>query len=226
MTIQETVDQRDPAAVRRAIRALQPGESLCLDVPLTVEEFYELVDEDSGVELIHGVITMPSPATDPHEDLFVWLLQVLAAYVQTRQLGRIRSPRTAMRVGPRAVREPDLLFVSNANLHRLQRLELAGPADFIVEIVDSTAARREAVAKQSQYEELGVPELWVVDLPHQELRQFWLEGGQYRRAPVDPEGEVEAHALPGFRLQVAWLFQGPDFPNGREVVDGLLNRAR
>jgi Uma2 family endonuclease len=208
--------------IQEAFRSLQPGETLALEEPLTVEEFYDLVEEDDAVELIDGVIYMPSPVTDNHEALFAWLFTVLNQYVEQRKLGAVRGSRAAVRIGPRTAREPDLMFIRAEHRERIRRLEVDGPADFIIEIVDSNRSRREAVVKQAQYEARGVPELWVIDLPKAELRHFLLEEGRFRRVAVDPKGEVAAKQVPGFRLKAAWLFQGPDFPSTLEVVTELL----
>lgn len=220
----EPIHEAMDGTLEVALRRLRPGESLCLDVPITVEQFFDLVDEDSNVELINGVIYMRSPVTDAHEELFGWLIKVLGQYVEMRGLGRVRGSRTAMRISPSSAREPDLMFVSTASLPRLKRLEVDGPADFIIEIVDSARARREAIVKQAQYEALGVPELWVVDLPRRELRRFVLERRRYSRLPTAPGDEVEPRSVPGFRLRSSWLFQGPDFPPSLEVVTRLLGR--
>src|SRR5438128_111365 len=141
MVVLDCVEAYEDEAIRKAIRRLKPGESLFLDAPVTVDEFYDLVDEDSNVELINGVITMPSPPSDPHEDLAGWLLSVLRPYVQERRLGIVRGSRTEMRVSSTSARQPDLLFVSAAHASRVKRLEVDGPADFIIEIVDSAKAR-------------------------------------------------------------------------------------
>lgn len=222
MVVLDRVDALDDETVRDAIRRLKPGERLFLDTPITVDEFYELIDEDCDAELILGVITMPTPPSDPHEDLVGWLLVVLRAYLKRKQLGIVRGSRTAMRISSTSAREPDLLFVSNAHRSWVKRLELDGPADFIIEVVDSAKARHEAVMKQAQYEELGVPELWIVDLPRKELRQLVWSRGRYQHMAVDVQGEVESRQVPGFHLKVAWLFQGPDMPDILEVVHGLL----
>jgi Uma2 family endonuclease len=222
MLVQEKPSEQDAAGLRRRVAALKPGESFCPDIPLTLEEYFELVDEDSSLELIHGTVFMPTPPSDPHEALFGWLFVVLAQFVELRQLGVVRGSRTGVRTGTRSFRVPDILFLGTAHLDRLQRHELTGAPDFIIEIVDSDASRREAVVKQAQYEEAGAGELWIIDLPRRELRHFVLEQGRYQRVTVDPDGEAATRTIPGFRLQVAWLFAGPSFPNSLEVVHNLL----
>ncbi|MBI3909439.1 MAG: Uma2 family endonuclease [Armatimonadetes bacterium] len=211
--------------LREEIRHLRPSRALWLDRLLTVDEYYQLVDEDSNVELVDGVIIMPSPTTIPHEELFGWLHRVLGSYTEVRQIGRVYGSRTAVRIGLRTAREPDVLFVRHEHMDRLREQEIVGPPDLVIEIVDSIRARREALVDQAQYEELGVPELWMIDLPRRALRVFDLGSeGLYIERGVDPEGEAEVRAMPGLRLQVAWLWQGPDFPPAFSVVQELLGR--
>jgi Uma2 family endonuclease len=78
------------------------------------------------------------------------------------------------------------------------------------------------VRKQAQYQDAGVAEIWIIDLPRKELRHFVRREEGYARLSVDPEGEVRAETVDGFRLRVASLFEGPDFPSSLEVVIGLL----
>jgi Uma2 family endonuclease len=222
MAIHPPPDLADVKAIRAAVRALRPGESFRLDRPITVDEFYDLTEDESHAELSDGVIVVPSPPTLAHEELFDWFHKVTSLYVEERRLGRVYGSRTSVRLSEITARQPDIAFVSTAHLDRLQRLEIAGAADFVVEIVDSARARRDAQRKQSQYEAAGVEELWIIDLPRRELHQFLLVDGRYRELPVDRAGQVGARRIAGFRLTVAWLFQGPDFPRSLEVVTNLL----
>lgn len=212
--------------MRAAVAALAPGESFFLDAPITVEEYFELVDEDSATELIDGVVYMPTPPTEFHESLFIWLVKVLGQYVEVKGLGVVFGSRTGVRIGPTTFRVPDLLFVSREHLDRISTVGMTEAPDLVVEIVDSPKSRREAVEKQAKYQQIGVPELWVIDLPRREVRQFILAEGEYQRQPVEPEGEIDASVIPGFHLATAWLFQGPAFPNSFEVVHALLSEAR
>jgi Uma2 family endonuclease len=208
--------------VRAAVRAMQPGDAYSLGRPITVEEFCAWLDEEPRVELVQGVIQMAPPPSDPHEQLDLWLIKVIGAYVEERKLGEIRGSRSGVRIGGASVREPDLSFFSTASLDRLHPSGIHGRPDLVIEIVDSAASRRNAVVKQTQYEQLGVPELWVVDLGWKELRHLVLEEGRYVPQAAGPAGELEARTIPGLRLRTAWLFSGPDFPSSLKIVRELL----
>lgn len=208
--------------VGAAIRALRPGQSLCLDTPLTVDEFYDLLDGEGRFELVNGVVYRSVDVTIAREDFFGWLLVVMRVYVETKRLGRVFGSRTGVRINRTSARMPDLAYISSGHLDRLDRLEIAGAADLAVEIVDSAKSRREAVEKQAQYEQLGVPELWVIDLQRRRFAQFVLKDGAYEEVPPSGDGEVQATVIPGLHLQIAWFFQGPNFPHSLEVVQSLL----
>src|SRR5262249_33476525 len=87
MAVQERIDIDARDAGRAALPTLEPGGGFCLDEPITVEQFYDLIDEDSNLELVNGVITMAPPPSDPHQYLFGWLHAILRGFVEERQLG-------------------------------------------------------------------------------------------------------------------------------------------
>lgn len=72
---------------------LAPGSLLCSEEPFTIDEFCELIDEDTDAELVEGVVTMKSPVSYPHETLFGFLHRVLGTYVEERRLGEVLTQK-------------------------------------------------------------------------------------------------------------------------------------
>src|SRR5262245_40501672 len=210
--------------IRKALETVRPGGTLALDTPITVDQFHRILDGTNTFELVNGVIYRPVDVTIKHETAFGWLFMVVGQYVGQRKLGKVFGSRTKMRISQTSAREPDLVFVSSDKLGLLTTLDIAGAADFAIEIVESTKSRRGAVVKQAQYQDAGLPELWILDIARSQLRRFILEAGSYVELPVDPDGEIEPRAIPGLRLKVNWLFQAPDSPSSFEVVKALLGQ--
>lgn len=79
-------------------------------------------------------------------------------------------------------REPDLLFVAQEHLDRLQETYLDGPANLVVEVVSPESLARDRGAKFVEYEAGGVPEYWLLD-PLRRWAEFYClgEDGRYRR---------------------------------------------
>jgi Uma2 family endonuclease len=181
--------------LREAIEALKPGDVFSIDRPITVDEFCEYVSDECHAELVDGVIQILTPPNDAHEALFVWLITVLGIYIEVRGLGQLRGGRSTVQISRTSARQPDLLFFRKDRLDQMSATGLHGTPDLVIEIVDSARARREAVRKQSRYEEIGVAELLVVDLPRRELRHFVLEDGELRPVDVDPAGELVSRTV-------------------------------
>ncbi len=208
--------------LRRRIEALRPGDVFSIDRPITVEEFCEYVSDEGQAELVNGVIYIMSPPTDLHEDVSGWLLTLLRQYTEVRKLGVVRGGRSGVLIHGTSLREPDLLFFRRSRLDLMTERGVHGAPDLAIEIVDSARARRDAVQKQVEYEQIGVQEYWVIDLPRREVRQCLLEEGRYDLQRLGPGEQLTARTVEGFHLQVEWLFQRPSFPLSLDVVNGLL----
>ena len=180
---------------------------------LTFEEFLQWAHtqtDDSRAELVEGTVEFMSPVSAEHQNLGAFLLAILFALADSRQLGRVFYESFVMQAGPRAGREPDILFVAASNLHRLRANYLEGPADLVIEIVSPESRTRDRVTKLAEYERLGVPEYWVLDQAQREALFYQLgEDGAYRFAAPDAQGIYHSPAMPGLWIDVSWLWQSP-----------------
>jgi len=133
-----------------ATRPAPPGK-------ITYEEFLDWADEDMFAEWVDGEVVWISPITEEHDSLIAFLHPLLRIVVEVRGLGRVFSDPFQMKTGPDLPgRAPDLMFVAPANLGRLRRTCLEGPADLVVEIVSPESRQRDSVEKLGEYEQGGV----------------------------------------------------------------------
>jgi Uma2 family endonuclease len=224
MALLERVVVRE-AKPLRSVAEIPPGSRYVPERPLTVDEFYALIDERSPAELDDGAIVMPSPVSIHHEDCFTFLLSLLRLYVTERQAGIVVGSRFKARLGPRTAREPDILFVSTGRMELVGELEVSGAPDLVVEIINSDKARSEALAKAPQYEQAGVAELWLIDLPRKQVSQRLLGAGLYEETLLGAEDTLEAQTVPGFRIAVSLLLSPagkypPELPILQELLRG------
>lgn len=178
---------------------------------MTYEAFLAWLDEDTCAEWVDGAVMMVSPASKRHQDVVGFLYKLLDLYAKSRGLGDVVQAPFQMKTGPELPgREPDLLFVATAHLGRLQETYLDGPADLAVEIVSPESAGRDRGDKFYEYEAGGVAEYWLID-PQRQRAEFYQLGADGRYVAVAPEAEGIYHAtvMPGFWLQVDWLWQEP-----------------
>jgi Uma2 family endonuclease len=182
--------------------------------PLTLEEFYDLVDEDTNAELVDGVIVMNSPASTPHETLLDFLHRLVGMYVEQEGLGQVLGSRSVIRITGHKGREPDLLFLRADHLDLLHRQEIVGPPDLVVEIISPDDTSTDIVTQQAEYEDLGVQEYWQIDQPRQVLTLFVRdEEGRFVAVEPDTAGRVHSSSVRGFWLRPEWLWREPgQFP--------------
>jgi Uma2 family endonuclease len=166
---------------------------------------------DVHAEWINGEVIVFMTASDRHQDLVRWLISVLSLFIETYDLGWLRPAPFNMRL-PQLDRgrEPDILFVAKERLDIVQATHLAGPADLVIEIVSPESIGRDRGSKFVEYEAAGIPEYWLID-PEREQAEFYklIETGRYHLASLDEHGAFHSSVLPGFWLQVDWLWQSP-----------------
>jgi len=207
ITVQELVrrSKKEPALQQRLVVLLAEPQRR----RMTYEEFLAWADEDTLAEWVDGEIVMTSPASRQHQAIGSFLEKVMGIYVEHQDLGMVLRAPFQMRLA-HSGREPDLIFVATANLHRLQATHLDGPADLVVEIVSPESVGRDRGDKFYEYETGGVREYWLLD-PDRRWAEFYRLGEDplYQVAFSGREGVYRSEALSGFWLRVEWLWQPP-----------------
>jgi Uma2 family endonuclease len=176
---------------------------------LTFEEFLATLDEDTWAEWVDGGVTMLSPASDRHQNIADFLITILRLYVESHELGWVRSAPFLMRLPEvPSGREPDILFVRTERMSLVQPTYLDGPADLVIEIVSPESISRDRGDKFIEYEAAGVMEYWLLD-PERRQAEFYRlgEDGRYHFALPDAAGVYRSEALTGFWLRPDWLWQ-------------------
>lgn len=167
--------------------------------------------EGESAEWVNGEARPMSPVTSEHDDISGFLYAIMREYVQRQGVGRVLHDKFQMKTAPNLPgREPDVMFVSSARLPELHRTWLEGPADLVIEVVSDESVERDRMTKFAEYEQGGVPEYWLLD-PVAKTVDFYARGadGRYHAAAPDAAGVYESTALPGFRLDTAWLWAEP-----------------
>ena len=169
------------------------------------EEFYAL-GEDSDWEYLDGRLVM-SPASQRHERLFRFLLMLLGNYLEKRGGAEVFGSRYPMRLDERWSPEPDLFVVRDERRHLLRPQFLEGPADLVIEIISEADPRFELREKLPRYRQAGIPEIWLIDPLARELSAWRRDpGGAYTESRL-AAGRLESQVVPGFWLEVGWLWQ-------------------
>lgn len=171
---------------------------------------------------------MTSPASARHQDIGVFLTNVLAEHARTYNLGRVLLAPFQMRL-PASGREPDVLFVAREHLDRVLWTRVEGPADLVVEIVSPESRVRDRGEKFYEYQEGGVGEYWLIDPDTQRVDFYQRDlNGVYQPVSPDADGVYHSHVMAGLWVRVDWLWQEP-LPDVNQVmleIDGAAYAQR
>ncbi|MCS6841107.1 MAG: Uma2 family endonuclease [Roseiflexus sp.] len=196
--------------------AVDPSAATQHPAPLRMTYAEWLAWDHAGLsEWVNGEVIIHMPTTEEHQRVVDFLSQLLGLFVRAPRLGIVRGAPFAMRALPDGPgREPDLFFLAEEHKERLTRHELAGPADLVIEVISDDSVALDRDEKFYEYQAAGVREYWIIDPRPGRLRaDFYVldARGRYRAVPPDDNNIYRSTVLPGFWLDVEWLWR-PD-PN-------------
>jgi Uma2 family endonuclease len=194
------------------------------DAPLSVSDYLRLCREDDEYELLDGVLVRRMAAQLPHEWLFQWMLRLVGGYAEARGLGVVLGSRTPVQITPYRVRLPDLLFVRTERMPILNPQAILEPPDWVMEIRSAGERASDWVRLESDYRTIGVPEIWMVDLPRQRVRALRLHAGDYTVQEASA-GLLQSEAIAGFAVRLEDLFAEVR-PKVSDLLQDLLEGTR
>jgi len=174
----------------------------------TFHRLYAECEEYERVELIEGVVYMPSPEKIPgHARETNLILRWLNAYVEANP----GLPLEAVGGGSILLdnrNEP----IPDAMLYRLTpgRFDdgyLAEPPELIAEVAYSSASR-DLHQKKRAYERNGVREYLVWRTRPGSIDWFVLRDGSFVEMAPGPDGMLESEAFPGLRMDLDAFLRG------------------
>lgn len=165
------------------------------------EAEYLALNTNHLVELSGGCLEFLPMPTHAHQMVLAYLYELLKAFVAANAPGVVCFSALPVRLGPGHYREPDLLYMREANRHRI-RAYWDG-ADLVMEVVSPSRPEHDRETKRVEYAQAGIPEYWIVDIVIGRIQVLVLDGQAYRLHGDFGPGELATSAtLPGFSVSV------------------------
>jgi Uma2 family endonuclease len=194
---------------------------------VTFDEFVAKYPDNRGqrYELYDGVVVeMPQPTGD-HEEIVVFLSTKITLEYSRLSL-TYGIPKTVL-VKPlenESAYSPDLLLLNITNLvneplwKKASTVTQAASIPLVIEVV-STNWRDDYLKKYADYEEMGIPEYWIVDYAALGGREFigkpkqptilvcCLEEGEYRVSKFRANDRIQSPTFPQLNLTAEQIFR-------------------
>jgi Uma2 family endonuclease len=171
------------------------------------DEYLRLTDHTNRlVELVDGRIEeLPMP-TEEHQEIILFLVNFLRAFVRPAKLGKAIQAGLRVRLAKAQFREPDVVFILQANFARAGN-RYWDFADLVMEVVSEDDPNRDYIVKRRVYAAAGISEYWIVDSRTQTILVLKLEGDQYvTHCQTAGTGLANSALLPGFAVETADVF--------------------
>lgn len=197
---------------------------------LTRDEFlrrWEEMPDLKRAELIDGVVYMPSPVSDFHDEYHSRTSCWLGSYAVLSPSCRYGITGTWL-MSPDSAPQPDLTLrirPERGGQSRLEGVYAAGAPELAVEMSHTTAAKDKGV-KLRLYERSGVREYVTVTPDRQQIVWRELDGGRYVEIVPDEDGLYRSRVFPGLWLDPAALWAGDLAGLAAAVQNGVAKLMR
>jgi Uma2 family endonuclease len=167
----------------------------------TERDYFGLPDTNRFVELSEGKLTILDMPTDSHQKASLKLLREIDSFVEDNALGEVRYAPLPVRLWHGKVREPDIVFMSDAHRDRISEDYWEVP-DLAVEVISRSTEQVDRTEKFAEYAQAGIAEYWMVDTAERTIEVYVLERG-YKLLGKWGVGEIaRSKVLAGFAVPV------------------------
>lgn len=158
--------------------------------PRTILEVYQNLPEGTLAQLINNQIYMSPAPTTTHQIILGRIFYQLYDFVEKSNNGRVIMAPVDVYLNRRNVYQPDIIFIANENLHKLQEDGFHGAPDSIIEILSPGTWRFDKEDKKYEYERCGVTEYWMVDPTDKTTEGFYPENAEFSPLPSE-KGKID-----------------------------------
>lgn len=162
--------------------------------PRTMLEAFKSFPEGTLVQLINNQIVIAAAPLDIHQLVLGDIFVELTMYVKGNKLGQTRVAPYDVFLSSKNVFQPDICFIANENLHKIEKEGLHGAPDLVIELLSPSTSKYDLDEKKDVYERYGVKEYFIIEPATKSVDQYWLVNGEYTKHPAS-SGNINSKLL-------------------------------
>src|SRR3712207_5649524 len=124
-------------------------------VLLTYEDYAQIPSDRNRYEILNGVLNVTPAPTTFHQDAVTNLVAILRDYVRRHGLGKVLVAPCDVLLSEHNVVQPDLLFVARERMAIIERANVKGAPDLVVEVLSPSTAMADLHVKRQIYADHG-----------------------------------------------------------------------
>ena len=146
--------------------------------PKSMLEVWESLPEGTLCQLINNKLISPSPI-DIHQAVLNEINIEISILLRKNRIGKIRIAPYDVHFSKQNILQPDILFIKNENLNKIQDKGIFGAPDLIIEILSPSTSQLDWEEKKLIYERYGVQEYFLVEPNSKSVISFFLKNGEF-----------------------------------------------
>ncbi len=162
--------------------------------PKSILEVWESLPEGTLCQLINNKLIMSPAPLDIHQVVLGEIYLQIGLYLRKNNIGQIRISPYDVHFSKENILQPDLLFIKNENLNKVNKNGLNGAPDMIIEILSPSASQLDFEEKKLVYERFAVQEYFIVDPQSKSVYAWFLNNKEYEEQET-VEGKIKSIIL-------------------------------
>lgn len=156
-------------------------------------------------QLINGGLVEMAAPHHPHQVFAGRFYIALSLQADALGIGEVLIAPYDVAIDEFNTYQPDVLFVSNERRHVFDSHGVTGAPDVVLEILSDSTRRRDLNEKLPVYLNVGVAEVWVVDLDARTL-SIYAGDASTPFAVLTSDDTLTSEAMPGVSIDLAPIF--------------------
>ncbi len=120
--------------------------------PKTMLEVYNSLPEGTLCQLINNNLVLSPSPLDSHQVILMEIFFQLQAHLKQKKAGVLRIDPYDVHFSKRNILQPDIIFIANDNLDKIEKTGLQGAPDLVIEILSPATSHFDMEEKKSIYE--------------------------------------------------------------------------
>lgn len=147
--------------------------------PKSMLEVWESLPEGSLCQLINNKLIMSPAPQDLHQVILNEINIEVALHLRKNKIGQVRIAPYDVHFSSKNILQPDLLFIKNENLYKIEPKGLKGAPDLVIEVLSPSTSQLDFEEKKQVCENFGVQEYFIVDPNSKSVYTFSLNNKEY-----------------------------------------------
>ena len=156
-----------------------------LGIPRTALDVFKLLPEGTACEVIDNALRMKAIPDMYFQEIYSKILCDLHVFVKTHKYGTVLSRCDVYLNGGNTILLPDIIFISKANEHIIEKKGIVGAPTLAIEITLLDEIH-DFETKLSAYRANAISEYIIIDPQSKEVWHYLLDGDQYLAQPSSP----------------------------------------